>query len=457
MIYVMNSKKGQAHLQYLFIIGGAVLIAIVLLLIIIGLGDQGKESVNDQSNKSQKSMDSAVPASIFNIYPLECINYKAGEVKVNYSIPSSGDYYLVIMDYDNNPLSFIGSDGNNIPDGSSSYIVNINLQERNLSCTDTFWLKIISHKNGQEVKSALFNFRWDNATNATAYLSGGPPSGNYNGTGNITYQAIVPEGTTNLVWTLYSSAQGIHECYNHDTCTLSESRLDNLENGEHKINLKANLSPSGTIDVNRIFFVEVSPDPPSSFTGRIISPEDGSSFNYNDKIEFLSEYSENSGSVSCLWEYKLESDSSWVILSNDDCGFKIKANEIGTSGTYDLRVTATDEESHSFSDQIQFIIVKENEFTVKIINPEDKQTYRESDIIPFIADCSSNQGDVICVWRHKSVKEEKWEIIDYAKEACKFEAPVKVIGSEGEYDLKVTATDKENNVSEFQIQIGIKS
>jgi uncharacterized protein (UPF0333 family) len=82
-------QKGQASIENLILIGGAVLIAVVILTILISLGGQSRESSVDQVNSASSSTDVAIAPTIINVKAnyLDCVSeeiygttYKKGHI-----------------------------------------------------------------------------------------------------------------------------------------------------------------------------------------------------------------------------------------------------------------------------------------------------------------------------------------------------------------------------------------
>jgi len=447
----INLKKGQGSLEYLLIIGGAVLIAIIVLALVVGVGGHGRTDAKEQTQNSQVALDSSTATTILNVYPKECASYQDGNIQINFNQISNGSYYVVILDYDNKPISLIGTDANKIPAGSTTYNVSVNLAEKNLACGDTFWAKIISYRNGKEVKSNLLKFRWDVSSIASVYFTGGPSGGIYNGTGNITYNAVLPSGATNIVWTLYSAPIALPSCNNQISCTIPESTLSGLANGTHYINIKADPS----IDVNTSFIVNTIITPPPVFAGDIDTPKQDAQFNLDtDVIHFLAKYSNNTGNVNCAWASKLSTSPTWNDLEASSCDFQMPAKNMGNSGTYNIILTATDDKGSTFTKTISILIFKDGEFITLIGSPESGKEYSSSETISFLAtDIKANPITGTCVWDSKFVKDTKWKTFN--DKECKFDAPVNTIGTDGIYNIRLTATNEKNEVSTTQINITI--
>lgn len=57
MLKFFDEKKGQGALEYILIIGAAVLIAAIVIAILVGAGKSGKDDANSALSKQQKDFN----------------------------------------------------------------------------------------------------------------------------------------------------------------------------------------------------------------------------------------------------------------------------------------------------------------------------------------------------------------------------------------------------------------
>lgn len=96
----MNSKKGQGALEYLLIIGGAIVVAVIAVSIIISLSNRNSSNVSEQNQQFETFIDNTIiPPMVLNA---DC-NKTAGTVRViiNKSPTPDADSYCLY--YEGNP------------------------------------------------------------------------------------------------------------------------------------------------------------------------------------------------------------------------------------------------------------------------------------------------------------------------------------------------------------------
>jgi len=153
---MMRKIKGQGALEYLLLIGGAVLIAVIVIALLVGMGGQSRETAQDQATKAQQSLDQPQAATIVSITPIDNCNGTTGSVTINWAkVGDGGVYELRMFDYSGTQ---IGS--------------NIDITDQNASfnqafasiggraCQDSFWGQIITSKNDMTVSSARMKWNW---------------------------------------------------------------------------------------------------------------------------------------------------------------------------------------------------------------------------------------------------------------------------------------------------------
>lgn len=84
------NNKGQGALEYLLLIGGAVLIAVIVIALLVGMGSSSRETAQGQANTVQQAVTgTAVPVI------LNSVSCAAGTWTVNY-ISTDGTHQLVV-------------------------------------------------------------------------------------------------------------------------------------------------------------------------------------------------------------------------------------------------------------------------------------------------------------------------------------------------------------------------
>ncbi len=197
----MRKTKGQGALEYLLLIGGAVLIAVIVIALLVGMGGQSKDTAQDQTNKAQKVVNTPQSTTISSVYTYQdgddciaegclaffkermsynvgCRDCNFGYLKLTWdSLSSGGTYIIKVYDYMETELptniylesaSFAGDIGGSSPTEpiTSGEITDINpvFIEVDINgthdCQDSYYAQIHTLKNGQTVKSAKYQFTW---------------------------------------------------------------------------------------------------------------------------------------------------------------------------------------------------------------------------------------------------------------------------------------------------------
>jgi len=163
---MMRKIKGQGALEYLLLIGGAVLIAVIVIALLVGMGGQSRETAQDQATKASKTLDQPQPATIVSITPgtaAACNAAKAAApISMNWQKLGQGGIYTVkVYDYTDNPIAVSGAvpaTGFDITTSASPTALTINIGAG--SCNDTYWAEITTEKNGQKVTSTRAKWNW---------------------------------------------------------------------------------------------------------------------------------------------------------------------------------------------------------------------------------------------------------------------------------------------------------
>lgn len=180
-----KNRKGQGALEYLLLIGGAVLIAVIVIALLVGMGGQSRETANTQAENAQQSLDMPQPASIVaiealditdepaqtgcsnNFNPINCKSGATNHIKLNWQeLGDSGVYTLKVFDYSGNEQTVEVYDkatgaiipNNNIT-GQTPACVTVRLGP-DQKCGDSYWAEITTEKNGKFVTSVKQKFSW---------------------------------------------------------------------------------------------------------------------------------------------------------------------------------------------------------------------------------------------------------------------------------------------------------
>lgn len=169
----MNKKfKGQGALEYLLLIGGAVLIAVIVIALLVGMGGQSRDSAAAQAEKANQATDVPQPSQIVQVVAAyDACNSTALTADLTFSwrpLGEGGSHELYIMDSSNNELtidSLTGSAGaidekDLNPNEVNGLHVDLNLETTSNKCGDSYYLYIKTTKNNQTVTSQGYRFSW---------------------------------------------------------------------------------------------------------------------------------------------------------------------------------------------------------------------------------------------------------------------------------------------------------
>ncbi len=173
---LFKNKKGQGALEYLLLIGGAVLIAVIVIALLVGMGGQSRDTASQQADRAQQASDIPQPAQIVSVTAeySECTD-KTDDANLSFSwraLGEGGAYKLYIVDSAGNGLDY-DSPANTthtstdplVLDPSTSTdvgIFNVDLATNDGLCGDTYYIYITTTKNDQTVSSSRRGFGWYN-------------------------------------------------------------------------------------------------------------------------------------------------------------------------------------------------------------------------------------------------------------------------------------------------------
>jgi len=69
---MMKKNKGQGALEYLLLIGGAVLIAVIVIALLVGMGGQNKSNIETQNKKATDVLSAPTPPTITSVAVIGC-------------------------------------------------------------------------------------------------------------------------------------------------------------------------------------------------------------------------------------------------------------------------------------------------------------------------------------------------------------------------------------------------
>jgi len=177
--HISKSKqnKAQGNLESLILIGGAVLIAVTIIAVIISLGGQSKQTIRDESEQVYYSKDVPLTPSIISVDAKyhDCIELDFGNVKKKIGtfsfswrpISKEGTFKIIVEDSSNNQLSgfYVVSESHlqdplDLNPNILNDILVVNVDLKNNSCGDSYYLSIEASKNNQSKLSNRYPFNW---------------------------------------------------------------------------------------------------------------------------------------------------------------------------------------------------------------------------------------------------------------------------------------------------------
>jgi uncharacterized protein (UPF0333 family) len=166
------NNKGQGALEYLLLIGGAVLIAVIVIALLVGMGGQSRDTAKEQADRVQQATDVPQPAQIVSVEAAyaDCTANTSATVTVNWRpLGEAGSHNLKILTSGNQALLINSVDGNAISPAVSEYTLNPNelsvtdvVVQGIAACGDSYYVLIETTKNNQTVQSSKYKFSWTN-------------------------------------------------------------------------------------------------------------------------------------------------------------------------------------------------------------------------------------------------------------------------------------------------------
>lgn len=175
---IHKNQKGQGALEYLLLIGGAVLIAVVVIALVVGIGGQSRDTAADAADRAQQSTAVPQPAQVVSVVAErnDCVNDKddANVTLAWRPLGEGGAYSITVRDSSANDLAITCDYGlpescdpaDLNPNINSGIIVTVNIEEDteggalSNNCGDTYQLIIETERNQQVVRSQAYRFSW---------------------------------------------------------------------------------------------------------------------------------------------------------------------------------------------------------------------------------------------------------------------------------------------------------
>ena len=174
-------KKAQGALEYLLLIGGAVLIAVIVIALLVGMGGQSRDAAKRQADKANATLTQPTAAEITQVTakyadctPESTENAKDGNAPMTFSwLPGDGSNKLYMINSDGAQVNIAGYTDSNIlkpmltkttegvaldPTKKSSipiYVYNIG------TCGDTYSAYVVTIRNNVPVTSVDFPVTWN--------------------------------------------------------------------------------------------------------------------------------------------------------------------------------------------------------------------------------------------------------------------------------------------------------
>jgi uncharacterized protein (UPF0333 family) len=152
---LFRKNKGQGALEYLLLIGGAVLIAVIVIALLVGMGGQSRDTAQDQATKAQQSLDQPQPATIVSLDYESCNTGSDANVLVEWQKMGQGGTYTFRFYTFGEEMLGVGSETSHETEveltDPSQYVI-VNMSDENV-CENTYWGEIATTKNGQTVTS----------------------------------------------------------------------------------------------------------------------------------------------------------------------------------------------------------------------------------------------------------------------------------------------------------------
>jgi hypothetical protein len=163
--------KGQGALEYLLLIGGAVLIAVIVIALLVGMGGQSRDTAQEQADKAQAATDVPQPSQIVGVTAEYSKCDPDDDSNISFSwrpLGEGGSHELIIENASGNRVlvGTVWESGTNntinqldLNPNKLNLDANVRLEGRTL-CGDSYYLSIKTTKNNQSVVSQKYKFSW---------------------------------------------------------------------------------------------------------------------------------------------------------------------------------------------------------------------------------------------------------------------------------------------------------
>ena len=213
----LRNKKAQGNLETLILIGGAVLVAVIVITILTSLGSNSRKSATDQGDQAVQSTDVPFAPNIVSVDAryADCVD-SPNNALLRFSwkpISVDGSFRLIIEDSDNKPvgnLNYVVLHNSELQDMNNlnpNILDNLLVSEINLNgghCGDSYYLYIEANKNNQTQTSRKYPFTWTKSGAKTMLVyrpTFDPVPGSYNiSQFPLSVQLNVPDPTGYIIY-----------------------------------------------------------------------------------------------------------------------------------------------------------------------------------------------------------------------------------------------------------------
>jgi hypothetical protein len=166
------NKKGQGALEYLLLIGGAVLIAVIVIALLVGMGGQSRDTAADAADRAQQASDVPQPAQIVSVTATRAnCTPSTDDVNLSFSwrpLGEGGSYEVQIRDSANSLIdidtnnSTLEGDADDLNPNRLNIVLKVDAAAAaNIICGDSHYLTVLTTKNQQTVSSQAYRFTWN--------------------------------------------------------------------------------------------------------------------------------------------------------------------------------------------------------------------------------------------------------------------------------------------------------
>jgi len=163
MMFNIKKAKGQGALEYLLLIGGAVLIAVIVIALLVGMGSSSRQSAQTQGSNASNILGAPQAASIVSVTPtFDCnTSSTATPVLVTFQTATTGgSNTLTLYNYNAGTGAYTSIGTSTTTSGTGPYTMTATMTITANTCGTTRYAKITTVKNGSTVKSEEYPFVW---------------------------------------------------------------------------------------------------------------------------------------------------------------------------------------------------------------------------------------------------------------------------------------------------------